>query len=60
MLSKILNARAPISADMALRLAAWLGAAPAFWLDMQAGFDLGTLAQRNAAAYAGIVPTICQ
>ena len=58
MLSKILNARAPISADMALRLAAWLGTAPAFWLDMQARFDLWTLAQSNAPTYAGIVPMV--
>ena len=56
MLSKILNARAPVSADMALRLAAWLGTAPTFWLDMQARFDLWTLAQSNARTYAGIAP----
>ena len=58
MLSKILDARAPVSADVALRLAAWLGTAPAFWLDMQARFDLWTLAQRNAPTDAAIAPTV--
>ncbi len=58
MLSKILNARAPVSADVALRFAAWLGTAPAFWLDMHARFDLWTRAQRNAPTYAAIVPTV--
>jgi antitoxin HigA-1 len=58
MLSKILNARAPVSADMALRLSAWLGTAPAFWLDMQARFDLWALAQSNAPTYAQIVPMV--
>lgn len=39
MLSKILNCRAGISAEMSLRLAAALGTNPSFWWDMQANYD---------------------
>lgn len=40
MLSRILNGRAGISAEMALRLAAWLGTSPEVWLEMQSAWDL--------------------
>jgi antitoxin HigA-1 len=40
MLSKILNVRAGVSAEMALRLAAWLGTTPEVWLEMQTAWDL--------------------
>ena len=39
-LSKIINSNAGISADMALRLSAWLGTTPDVWLGMQAQWDL--------------------
>lgn len=39
-LSAILNGRAGISADMALRLSIALGTAPEMWLSMQAAHDL--------------------
>ena len=39
-LSKILNGKAGITADMALRLAAWLGTNPEVWLEMQTAHDL--------------------
>jgi addiction module HigA family antidote len=39
-LSKVLNARCSVTADMALRLAAWLGTPPDLWLEMQARWDL--------------------
>ena len=39
-LSKIINCNAGISADMALRLAAWLGTTPDLWLGMQAQWEL--------------------
>jgi antitoxin HigA-1 len=38
-LSALLNARAGVSAEMALRLAAALGTRPDFWLGMQMRFD---------------------
>lgn len=39
-LGKILNGSAGISADMALRLAQWLGTFPDLWLGLQTQFDL--------------------
>lgn len=39
-LSKVLNAKAGITAGMALRLAAWLGTTPDVWLGMQTQWDL--------------------
>jgi len=46
MLSKILNGRAGISADMALRLSSWLGTSPEVWIDMQSAWDLFQAQQR--------------
>lgn len=40
MFSKILNAKAGITAEIALRLAAWLGTTPNHWLEMQMQYDL--------------------
>ncbi|WP_079415252.1 HigA family addiction module antitoxin [Thiomonas intermedia] len=39
-LSKLLNCRAGVSADMALRLADWLGTSPDLWQGMQGAWDL--------------------
>lgn len=39
-LSRVVNARAAVSADMALRLAAALGGSAESWLSMQAAYDL--------------------
>ncbi len=39
-LSRVLNGKAGISADMALRLAAALGGSSHSWLHMQANYDL--------------------
>lgn len=39
-LSRVVNARAAVSADMALRLAAALGGSAESWLRMQAAHDL--------------------
>lgn len=39
-LSRVVNGRAAVSADMALRLAAALGGSPESWLQMQAAYDL--------------------
>jgi addiction module HigA family antidote len=40
MLSRVLNGRAGISADMAVRLATALGTSAESWLHMQANYDL--------------------
>lgn len=39
-LSRVLNARAAISAEMAVRLGKWLGTSSEMWLNMQARHDL--------------------
>jgi addiction module HigA family antidote len=39
-LSRVLNGKAGISANMALRLGAALGTSPDFWINMQAQYDL--------------------
>lgn len=38
-LSKVLNCRGGISAEMSLRLSAALGTHPSFWFDMQTNYD---------------------
>jgi len=48
MLSKILNCKAGVSADMAIRLARVFGGAAESWLYMQANYDLWQ-AERRAA-----------
>lgn len=40
MLSRVLNGKAGISADMAVRLATALGTSAELWLHMQANYDL--------------------
>ncbi|MBU6493814.1 MAG: HigA family addiction module antidote protein, partial [Burkholderiales bacterium] len=39
-LSRVINGRAAISADMAIRLAQWLGGSPEIWLRQQLQYDL--------------------
>ncbi|XBS69331.1 HigA family addiction module antitoxin [Acerihabitans sp. KWT182] len=45
-LSRILNAHAAITADMALRLSTLLGTSAEMWLDMQSEYELWQAAQR--------------
>ncbi len=45
-LSRILNAHAGISADMALRLQEWIGISAEMWLRMQATYDLWQAEQK--------------
>jgi addiction module HigA family antidote len=46
-LSRVVNGRAAVSADMALRLAAALGGSAESWLRMQAAYDLWRAAKRR-------------
>jgi antitoxin HigA-1 len=46
-LSRVVNGRAAVSADMALRLAAALGGSAESWLRMQAAYDLWQAAKRR-------------
>jgi len=39
-LSNLLHGKANITANMALRLSAWLGTTPDFWLEMQSSWAL--------------------
>ena len=45
-LSRILNGKAGISPDMALRLSAWLGTSAESWLRMQSAYDLWQAGKR--------------
>lgn len=51
-LSKILNGSAGISADMAIRLAQWLGTSPDLWLGLQAQHDLWQAGKRERPTIA--------
>ena len=55
-LSRVLNGRAGISADMSLRLAAALGASAQSWLHMQANYDLWHAARALKREVAKIQP----
>ena len=46
-LSAVLNGRAGVSAEMALRLEAALGTSAEMWLEMQAGYDLWLARQQR-------------
>ena len=46
-LSRMVNGKAAVSADMALRLAAALGGSAESWLQMQASFDLWHAAKKR-------------
>ena len=46
-LSRVVNGRAAVSADMALRLAAALGGSAESWLQMQATYDLWHAAKKR-------------
>ena len=46
-LSRVVNGRAAISADMALRLAEALGGSPESWLHMQVAYDLWRASKRR-------------
>ena len=47
MLSKILNGKAGVTADMALRLSAWLDTTPEVWIETQSAWDLWQAEQRG-------------
>jgi addiction module HigA family antidote len=49
-ISAILNGQRGISADTALRLAAYFGAEPQFWMNLQQAYDLKTTEAAKGAA----------
>jgi antitoxin HigA-1 len=46
-LSRVLNGKAGISADMSLRLSAALGTHPEIWYELQADYDLWQASQKK-------------
>lgn len=53
----ILNGKRGVTPDTAIRLAAYFGGAPGFWLDMQSQHDLSRLeAERGKAIRAEVRP----
>lgn len=46
-MSRILNGSSGISADMALRLAQWLGTSPDLWLGLQTQYELWQAGKRK-------------
>lgn len=46
-LSRILNGKAGISADMSLRLSDALGTSPTLWIDLQTQYDLWRASRRR-------------
>ncbi|MFM0158032.1 HigA family addiction module antitoxin [Paraburkholderia sediminicola] len=48
-LSRVLNGRAAISAEMAIRLAQWLQGSPEVWLRAQLQYDLWYAEQQSTA-----------
>lgn len=48
MLSKILNQKAGVSTELALRLSKWLGTTPEMWTDMQSAWDLWEVSKHQS------------
>ena len=55
-LSRILNGRASISAEMALRLSDALGTTPELWIGMQSQYDLSQAAKKLRPKLLRLVP----
>jgi addiction module HigA family antidote len=55
-LSRVLNCKAGISAEMAVRLGKWLGTGPETWINMQAQYDLWKAEQALKRQVAKIPP----
>lgn len=53
-ISEILHERRPLTPDMALRLAHFLGTTPESWLNMQQMLDLWELERKYAAVYRAV------
>ena len=49
--SQILHEHRPLTPDMAIRLAHFLGATPESWLNMQQALDVWELERKNARIY---------
>ena len=52
--SQVIHEHRPITPDMAIRLAHFLGTTPESWLNMQQSLDVWELERRNAHSYEQI------
>jgi antitoxin HigA-1 len=50
-MSKLINERGDVTADLAIRLSRVLGSTPRFWLSMQSKLNLWKLEQENKRVY---------
>jgi antitoxin HigA-1 len=57
-LSRVLNGKAAISADLALRLADALGTSAEMWIQMQSQYDLWQAAKKQRPKIAPIAVTV--
>lgn len=55
-LSRILNGKQGISAEMSIRLSHLLSTSPNFWLNMQKSYDLWQAEHNSAVDYTAIKP----
>ena len=55
-IERLSRGRTPVTADTALRLARYFGTTPAFWMNIQAQFDLESAADEMATALRKIEP----
>src|ERR1700719_4458635 len=55
-IERLARGQTPITADTALRLARYFGTTPAFWMNMQAQFDLECAEDQMAAPLKKIEP----
>ncbi|HSW70432.1 MAG TPA: HigA family addiction module antitoxin [Gammaproteobacteria bacterium] len=53
-ISQIIHEQRPLTTDMAIRLARYLGTTPESWLNMQLALDVWILKNRNAHQYEKI------
>ncbi|MBI5162639.1 MAG: HigA family addiction module antidote protein [Magnetospirillum sp.] len=54
-MAEIVSGRRAVTADTALRLAAYFGTSARLWLNLQSAYDLATAQARNGARIATVV-----
>jgi antitoxin HigA-1 len=57
-IERVAREETPISADTALRLAKYFGTTPAFWMNMQAQYDIETAEDSIAREIKRIAPVV--
>lgn len=57
-ISHIINGSRPITGDIALRLGKYFGQTPAFWMNLQANFDMRTAQEKIGTRLNRIQPCV--